>query len=237
MNKPLANRRGTSRTPLGRTRRSPENVLSRETVTVDLWPASRANVDFLYYKELRAERGDDATVLQGMRLALVASLEDHLGFMRQNMERLMRDLPGAALPVDQARALLRALKRVAGGEADPLLTPRTLSNGRGNLRSAAKQDCVDWAVWYLTAADLDWASDSESRKRVAECFGVTRRQVRRWIVEKGSLAARKKSLERWMTDNGFDGRHAAGAKGLRKLLPFKGEEYSDQGKVSRRKRR
>lgn len=194
-------------------------------------------MDFLYYKELRAERGDDATVLQGMRLALLASLEDHISFLHQNMGRLMQDLRGTALPDDQARALIRALKRVAGGEADPLLSPRTLSDGRGNLRSAAKQECVDRAVWYLTAVDLDWVQDSESRKRVALAFGVTRRQVRRWIAEKGSLVARRKSLEGWMTGHRFAGKHEAAAKALRKLLPSNGAKYRDHQKVTRPKRR
>lgn len=202
-----------------------------------MWPASKANVDFLYYQELRAARGDDATVLQGMRRALLGSLEDHIEFLHQNMGRLVEDLPGTALPDDQARALLRALKRVASGEADPLLSPRKHFDGRGNLRSAGKQESVDWAVWYLTAVDLDWVQDSESRKRVADAFSVTRRQVRRWVVEKGSLAARKTSLERWMADTRFAGRHTAGAKALGKLLPSMGEKYRDDQKVARPKRR
>ena len=163
---------------------------------------------------------------QGMRKALVAGLRDHLEFVTRNMGRLREDAPGTALPHGMATALLQALEEVNDGESAALFTPKPLSGGRGNRRPPAKQASIEWAVRYLTAVRLGWVRAEGARARVAKLYGVTLRQVDRWIAAAGKARQREDQLRQWAASVGFRPfTEAQAGRALARLLPVTSKRY------------
>ena len=223
----LPSRAGRRRTPVVPTFRPTRNVVSREGLRKELWPASDAHVDFQYF-DLLVQSSIVGSPLhrQGMRKALVAGLKDHLQYVTRNMGRLRESAPGTALPYGMAVALLQSLEEVNDGEAAALFTPKPLPGGRGNRRLPARQSSIDHAVCYLTAVQLGWLSVRSARGHVAELYGVTLRQVERWLAATGRPRQREDQLRRWMVQRGLRplSEHEAG-RALKKLLPVMASRY------------
>lgn len=220
-------RAGHRKAPARPTFRPPRNVVSRDGLRKELWPASEAHVDFQYF-DLMRQSSDMSSPLhwQGMRKALVAGLKDHLEFVTRNMGPLRETAHGTALPYGMAVALLRALEQVNDGEPAALFVPKPLQGGRGNRRPLAKQVSIDWAVRYVTATQLGWAKPQGACARVAEAYGVTPRQVERWIATAGTLRRRDAQLRDWVTAGGFrTGTEKQAARALERLLPAMARRY------------
>jgi len=219
-----AGRRRTSARP---TFRPPRNVVSRDGLRKELWPPSEAHVDFQYFDLMRQSSVESSPLhWQGMRKALVAGLRDHLQFVTRNMGRLREDAPGTALPHGMATALLQALEEVNDGEPAVLFMPKPQSGGRGNRRSPAKQASVDWAVRYLTAVRLGWIPADGARVRVAALYGVTVRQVERWLAAAGKARQRESKLRQWAASAGFRPfTDTEAGRALGRLLPAMAKRY------------
>jgi len=101
------------------------------------------------------------------------------------------------LPEDMARAMLEGLEAVDKGESPALFRPRQRRGGRGNQRRVSQEASVDWAVRYLTAVQLKWVVARGARQDVARRYGVSLRQVERWIEAAGPLARREQALRGW----------------------------------------
>jgi hypothetical protein len=161
-----------------------------------------------------------------MRKALVAGLRDHVQFVSRNMERLREARPGTALPYGMALALMHALQEVNDGELSALFVPKPLLGGRGNRRPPARQAGIDWAVRYLTATQLGWARRTSARSKVAELYGITPRQVQRWITTAGTLRRREVQLREWANSLGFrTSIEQKAVRALEKLLPAMAGRY------------
>ena len=221
-----AGRRRTSARP---TFRPPPNVVSREGLRQELWPASDAHVEFQYIDLLRQSAVVSSPLhWQGMRKALVAGLKDHLEYLARNMGRLRESAPGTALPFGMAVALLLALEEVNDGEAAALFTPKPLPGGRGNRRPPARQASIDHAVCYLTAVLLGWLSVESARVHVAELYGVTLRQVERWLAAAGSPRQREDQLRRWVAQRGLQSiSEKEAGRAIKKLLPVMASRYRE----------
>ena len=213
-------RRNTTRTP--RTFRDPRNVISREQLRRELAGPTDELTDFVYYDLQQQSHAPNRSIhLQGMRRALVAGLERHIRYVARN--------PPAAsqvLPQDMAVALVQALRLVNGGEPASLFTPRPLPGGRGNLRSAARQESVDLAVRYITAARMNWLSDVAPIRTVATAYRVSSRQVARWLATAGKPRARETATRNWAHSLGlrpYSDRKAGRA--LKKLVATVGGRY------------
>ena len=219
-----AERRRTSLRP---TFRPPRKVVSRDGLRKELWPASEAHVDFQYFDLMRQSSVVSSPLhWQGMRKALVAGLKDHLEFVTRNMGRLREAAPGTALPYGMAAALLQALAEVNEGEPAPLFTPKPLSGGRGNRRPPAKQASVDWAVRYLTAVRVGWVRADGARARLAALYGVSLRQVERWLEAAGKARQREAKLREWAASVGFRPfTDAQAGRALARLLPAMAQRY------------
>ena len=218
---------GRSESSRRATLRGGRNIVSRNRLRTELWPASDAHVDFQYF-DLTRQSSDASSPLhwQGMRKALVAGLRDHVQFVSRNMERLREPSPGIALPYGMALALMNALQEVNDGESAALFVPKRLPGGRGNRRSLAKQTSIDWAVRYLTATQLGWALRPSARSKVVELYGVTSRQVQRWIATAGTLRRREVQLREWANAVGFRASTEEKAvRALEKLLPAMARRY------------
>jgi len=220
-------RAGRRRTPAPPTFRPPRNVVSREGLRKELWPPSDAHVEFQYFDQFReCAVSSNPLQWQGMRKALVAGLEDHLEVVTRNMGRLRGSVPGTALPYGMAMALKRALQEVNDGQPAAIFTPKPLSGGRGNRRPPAKQASIDLAVVYLTAARMGWVRAEGARARVAESYGVSQRQVDRWLAAAGKPSQREGRLRKWAAQQGlrpFSEREAGRA--LKRLLPAMAKRY------------
>jgi hypothetical protein len=164
-----------------------------------------------------------------MRKALVAGLKDHLEFVKRNLGQLRETAEGTALPDDMAVALLRALEEVNDGELAALFVPKPLPGGRGNRRLLAKQVDIDWAVRHVTATQLAWAERRGTRARVAEAYGVTPRQVERWIATAGTLRRREAQLREWAGAIGFRPfAENEAVRALERLLPAMGRRNQSE---------
>jgi len=201
--------------------------VSRSQLRTELWPASDAHVDFQYF-DLMRQSSDMSSPLhwQGMRKALVAGLQDHVQFVSRNMERLREPSPGIALPYGMAIALMHALQEVNDGELAALFVPKPLPGGRGNRQPLAKQASIDWAVRYLTAVQLGWAQRQGARSKVAAAYGVTPRQVQRWIATAGALRRREAQVREWASSVGFrSATEQKAVRALERLLPAMAKRY------------
>ena len=193
----------------------------------ELWPPSEAHVDFQYF-DLRRRSSVESSPLhwQGMRKALVAGLKDHLEFVTRNMGRLREDAPGTASPRGMTTALLQALEEVNDGESAALFAPKPLSGGRGNRRPPAKQTSVEWAVRYLTAVRLGWVRADGARARVATLYGVTLRQVERWMAATGKARQREAKLREWAASVGLRPfTEAQAGRAVARLSPVTAKRY------------
>lgn len=163
---------------------------------------------------------------QGMRKALVAGLKDHLEFVTRNMGRLRKDAPGTALPYGMTIALLEALEEVNDGEPAALFAPKPLLGGRGNRRPPAKQTSVDWAVRYLTAVRVGWIRADGARARVAALYGVSSRQVERWLAAEGKACQREAQLREWAASVGLRPfTEVQAGRAVARLLPAMAKRY------------
>ena len=151
----------------------------------------------------QASDEENPLVFQGLRKALVEALKDHLEFVTQNMDRLQEARPGTALPYGMALALRRALAETNDGQPAALFAPKPTVGGRGNRRAPAKQVCIDWAVLYLTAVRAGWVRGESARSRVAQLYGVSVRQVERWLAAAGRSDRRERQLRDWSTQRGL----------------------------------
>lgn len=220
----VAQQLSETRVPTGREGRS---VVSRARLWDELLPSSRAHVEFQYIELLRrASKASNAHHNQALRAALSEGLRDHIQLVSQDGSLMRSSARGTALPVDMAKALLEALEAVSSGEPVPLFTPERVSGGRGNLRKQAKQVGVDWAVHYVTAAQLKWIRDRSARARVSRLYGVSLRQVERWVADAGPTDSRENALDTWAVHLGLTlGVEGTAGKALAKLLPAMGERY------------
>lgn len=126
-----------------------------------------------------------------MRRALTTALREHA-------ERFKYVFDDAPFPADMASYLATALEDLAEGEDHPLFAKRILTGGRGNLRPRVQQESIDRAVDYLIAVDLGLIDDNRSRATVADQFGVTRKQVQRWLAVRGTKRRREGEFrQRW----------------------------------------
>jgi hypothetical protein len=192
-----------------------------------LWPPSEAHVDFQYFDLLRQSSVVSSPLhWQGMRKALVAGLKDHLEFVTRNMGRLRVAVPGTALPYGMAVALRQALEEVSDGQPAALFVPMPLSGGRGNRRSPAKQASIDWAVRYLTAVRVGWVQADGARARVAVLYGVSSRQVERWLAAAGKARQREAELREWAASAGLRPfTDAEAGRAVARLLPAMAKRY------------
>lgn len=126
-----------------------------------------------------------------MRRAMTAALREHA----ERFKYVFKDIP---FPAEMASYLATALEDLSEGEDHPLFAKRVLSGGRGNLRSRVQQESIDRAVDYLVAVDIGRIDDKRSRATVADEFGVTRKQVQRWVALRGAKGKREKEFrQRW----------------------------------------
>jgi len=72
-----------------------------------------------------------------------------------------------------------------------------------NCQPPAKQASIDWAVRYLTAIRLGWVRGDGARDRVAALYGVTLRQVERWLAAAGLPHQREVQLREWAESVGL----------------------------------
>ena len=133
-----------------------------------------------------------------VRSAIVDALSEHAQFVVDpfNPGRL----GGTPLPLPVARFLLDAFAVLANGESPLIFQPTRISSGQGNRRKYAQQQKVDNVVRFLTAVDLGWITKRDARTWVATELRVSRRQVQRWVGEKGALPKRKQQLELWKAE-------------------------------------
>lgn len=220
-------RAGRRRTPIRQTFRPPRNVVSREGLRNELWPASDAHIEFQYLDLLRQSAATSTPLhYQGLRKALVAGLKDHLEYVTRNMGQLREKASGTVLPYGMAVALQQAIEEVSDGQLAELFTPKPFSGGRGNRRRPDRQSSIKHAVCYLTAVRLGWLSAEAARVEVAALYGVTVRQVDRWLAAAGKPRQREGQLRGWAAQRGlrpFSEDEAARA--LKKLLPVMAAKY------------
>jgi hypothetical protein len=180
------------------------NVASRAVLADELVPPSAANVDFTYFwLRLLTEADPRGLGQQNIRKAIVRGLRDHIEFEQRFQSGASRIAAYHPLPHGMAVELIRALEQVNAGESPLLFSPPRTKDGRGNLRTSSKQGAVDHAVRYVTAVQLGWIEEREPGERVARLYGVSRRQVQRWIKAAGSGSVRKKAVVAWAVDAGF----------------------------------
>jgi hypothetical protein len=157
---------------------------------------------------------------QSMRKAIVSALREHESKFRYALD----DVP---FPAGMASYLATALSDLSEGEGHPLLERRIPPGGRGNTRSRSQQQYVDAGVDYLVGVDIGLIEDERSRTTVAEQFGVTRKQVQRWLAARGTASRRNKEFrERWSQRLARDqSREKTTARMVRKLMLMFGKEY------------
>jgi hypothetical protein len=125
-----------------------------------------------------------------------------------------------------AIALMHALQEVNDGELAALFVSKPLPGGRGNRRPLARQASIDWAVRYLTAVQLGWAQRQGARDKVAAAYGVTPRQVQRWIATAGALPRREAQVREWAGSVGFrSSTEQKAVRALERLLPAMAMRY------------
>jgi len=93
---------------------------------------------------------------------------------------------------------------------------------------------VDRAIDYLTAVDLGLLADRNARQIVSVHYGVTGRQVGRWLGDAGGLEARQALMEARYQERLPGPVSRLNPKILRKLMEWGGEAY--QQAVRQRKR-
>jgi hypothetical protein len=147
--------------------------------------------------------------------------------LREHESKFKRVLESVPFPAEMASFLATALSDLSEGDDHPFFARRVRSGGRGNLRSRQQQECVDGAIDYLIAVDLKLIADRRSRTTVAERFGVTRKQVQRWLVGSGAKARRERGFrERWSRQLKYDhDPKRTVASMVRKVMEFRADDY------------
>lgn len=160
-----------------------------------------------------------------VRKCVVEVLEDHLsrGFGGRGV---------ATLPDDVAMLLRDSLRAVSDGADHPLLDARTPKDGgrypgRGNRRTVQKADQIMWGVAYITLADLGMIRDGSARLRVQRRYGVSERQVYRWLGECGGKAEREQVVHDFLVRHAVHGNSDSKGRVARKLMLSSGRSYRD----------
>jgi len=196
-------------------------IVSRaKAIQAEAHPNSWPYCMYWALREREESDGKYAAYWVELRNQIVAALREH----DEKFKYVFDDIP---FPAEVASYLAKALDDLSQGETHPLFTRRILPGGRGNVRSRQRQQCVDAGVDYLIAVDLDLIADERSRSTVAEAFGVTPKQVQRWLAARGKEARRRTEFaERWRQKLAHDRDPArTTARMVRKLMRSHGDEF------------
>jgi hypothetical protein len=158
-----------------------------------------------------------------IRKCVVEALTDHLsrGYGGRGV---------AALPDDIALLLRDALLSVTEGSEHPVLVRGVpgrdgLYVGRGNRRTLAKEDQIMWAVAYITLAELGMLTDKGARRHVQRAYGVSKRQVLRWLAERGGEASRTRAVHAFLKHRGIARSDASKSRVVSKLMAVRARDY------------
>jgi hypothetical protein len=220
--------RRTSRAQEQVTFRLRRNVTLEESIRREVFPKTEAFVRFLALRQ-EPPPGDSPaavqrTYWQRVRRQVIEALADHLsrGFGGRGR---------ATLPDDVAALLIETLKYAAAGGLHSLAAPYRPSDrmrptvSHGNTRTPARQSQIDAAVDYLTIVDAGLLMDRRSRITVQSAYGVSKRQVFRWLREAGTPRERRAALDtRWKARLGRADERAL-ARILRKVMSQSAANY------------
>lgn len=176
--------------------RGGRDVALEKRLKQELLPKSDAYVRYVALLFRGRDGSPGEPQLQSLRKAMIAAIDDHLHFVGRNPQLAAGAGERPPLPFDIAERLRLALVRSADGEPDPLFEPYRLPGGRGNLARSERRVWVERAVDYLTVVDLGLVNDRRSRQRVADSYGISRRQVQRWLKSAGVLRQRAAALKK-----------------------------------------
>jgi hypothetical protein len=87
-------------------------------------------------------------------------------------------------------------------------------------------------VDYLTLADMRRVSDARSRATVQEAYGVSKRQVYRWLREAGPLSDRSVALEQRFRSRGPAVDEASVVRVTRQMMKFSARGIANPGQTS-----
>jgi hypothetical protein len=190
--------------------------------------ATASHVRYLALMESVPAEDASAGVLlehwQQIRAAALEALNDHLSKGAGGSGR-------ARLPDDIALAIRSALQAALQDARHPLFSndavigPHAVRSSRGNRRTPSRSEQVTWAVAYITLCDQCVISDRSARETVRRRYGVTKRQVYRWLSEVGDMSARSIAVTTLFAERGIAGNVDSRARVTRKLMRVNADRY------------
>lgn len=217
--------------PVGRTRRGGRNVLTIAALRQDLVACSDAQARFLiHFDQSVADQTAPPATWQHLREALIDALcdQERHYLARLNSGQLTEDVLSPQL----TRYLAEALMTVSTGEPHPLFTPIETRQGRGNRQPRLLNADILKAADYLTAVDLGLLTDGTPHKTVANHYGVSIRQVRRWHRGEGDLEVRRSRMERRYKNLALGSMPGLNPRVIERLMEIGGDRYR---RLSRKK--
>ena len=135
------------------------------------------------------------------------------------MENALMDCArgNAPVPPEMAAELAFAMRDVVNGVTNELLVPTP--KGRGEIgRTQTERSCIEDAVRYRWAVDMEYINDRHPIKTILDAFGGD-------DPMKGGISRR--TVQKWMIDKKFENitTTEVTAKSLLKLLNFSGAHY------------
>lgn len=197
------------------------NVSLERAIKREMPDASEAEVRFhaLWPPTTGARAG--GTYWQQVRAALLQALHDHVGGR-------------VSLPTELAQFILDAIHDLSQGETPEVFVPRRIPGGRGNRLKTIAQRQVQTAVHYLIAVERAEIHDARSRASVARAYGVSERQVARWLRAAGPKALRNSQYEKYSRNLRMRGKNVDVAGIVKKLMQIFGKDFQNRDTRVRR---
>ena len=207
-------------TQLDVTYRPAQIVTLARKIRAEVIPPSKSYARFLAITMHKpgATQADRDMYWNAVRGALIEALGEHKQAQRGGPANYQ-------LQPEMADFIADALRDLCEGEPNPLFQPRTFPGGTGNRRKRRHRRHIDRAVDYITAADLEVVADPRARTTVAECYGVSRQQVYRWVQAAGNGPQRAKQLSEKYRDIEARSQNNAALRIITKLMKISADDY------------